>query len=329
MIVCYTVGHYAGVLVSDTSNLYPYVGYLQRVLTCSPLEKAHTLQEEFYWPNDTQDTFTTADAGFNKRYELTKQSKEFTMIGTPVSNLTTQNRYIPGGTQIRLVFRRSQPEFCLDSATTSLDDFTGVPFGYQITAATFLAFKRPMTNRILDIHKELSAKGPYLYPVTEMQCRTFVIPETVSSHSVTVLNGKIPRMVIVGLVDQDAFHGVLNKSPTNFKDFDLKEVTFSLNSETLDTRTIPLSFSQTTTTTTGATTGTTTGATTSTTTGTTTATTVTTTSGTDSYFQALRNLRKCAANQLLGNGIDVNSFRKGTVLQRKFTILFYLLRFWF
>ena len=280
-----------GTLVSDTSNLYPFIGVLTRELTCNPLEKKHTLQEELYYRNETQDTFTTADKGFNERYELSKQSKPFTMVGQIVSNLTTQTRYIVGGTQIRIVLRRSQPEFCLDSATTSLDGFTGVPFRYDILDATFFAYKKPMTDEVLSLHRTLSKEGPYLYPCTEMQCRTFVIPETVSSHSVTVLNGKIPRLVIIGLVDQDAFHGTLNKSPMNFKDFDLKEVTFSLNSETLDVRTIPLSFSKTTTTA-----GT------------------TTTSGTDSYLRALRNLRKCAANQLLGNGIDVKSFKKGTVL---------------
>ena len=266
--------------------MYPYVGYLQRVLTSSPLEKAHNLQEEFYYPNVTQDTYTTGttgDPGFNKRWEMAKESKEFSMVGQIVSNITNQNRYLVGGNQLRIILRRSQPEFCLDSATKTLDTYTGVPWKYDIINAVFFACKRPMTPKILDMHKSLSAKGPYLYPVTEMQGRTIVIPSGVSSHSSdTFINGKIPRMLVLGIVSQTAFHGALDKSPFNFQNWDLKEVTFSLNSETLDTRVIPLSFSKNN-------------------------------SGTDNYLQALRNLRKCAANQLLGNGIDNDSFNRGIV----------------
>jgi hypothetical protein len=87
----------------------------------------------------------------------------------------------------------------------------------------------------------------------------------------------------LGIVGSSAFHGALNKSPFNFKDWDLTEVTFSLNSETLDTRTFPLSFSQSNV-------------------------------GIDNFLQALRTLRKCAANEALGNGIDANNFRKGMTL---------------
>ena len=276
----------SGTLLSDTSNLYPYTGYLQRVLTCSPLEKQHSLQEEFYFPNATPDTYTagtTGDPGFNKRYELSKESKEFSMLGQIVSNITTQSRYIVGGNQLRIILRRSQPEFCLDSATKTIDTITGVPWKYDITSAVFFACKRPMTPKILEMHRSLSASSPYMYPVTEMQGRAIVIPSGITSHnSDTIINGKIPRMLVLGIVSQTAFHGSLDKSPFNFQNWDLKEVTFSLNSETLDTRVIPLSFSKNN-------------------------------SGTDSYLQALRSLRKCAANPLLGNGIDVDSYNKGIV----------------
>ena len=205
------------------------------------------------------------------------------MVGQIVSNITTQNRYVVGGQQLRIILRRSQPEFCLDSATKTIDTYTGVPWKFDITSAVFFACKRQMAPKILDLHRSMSARSPYMYPVTEMQSRTIGIPSGVSSHSSeAIINGKIPRMLVLGIISQTAFHGALDKSPFNFQNWDLKEVTFSLNSETLDTRVIPLSFSKNN-------------------------------SGTDDYLQALRNLRKCAANQLLGNGIDKNSFKSGIV----------------
>jgi len=273
-----------GVLVSDSSNGYEYISYLQRLLTSSPLEKENLLRDELWYPDASPEAFEAdKNDGFKKRYELAKNSKEFCMLGQIVSNITTQPRYLPGGTEIRFVLRRSQPEFCLDSKETEKTGFTGVPWRYEITNAVYFACKKPVIPQILHMHQDQANRGQYKFPCTELQVRSLVIPQGVSSHSSdTIINGRIPRMVVVGLVSSKGYHGVLDKSPFNFVSKDLTEISFSLNSETLDTRTIPLSFSRSN-------------------------------SGTDNFLLALRNLRKCAANQLLGNAVNRDNFTSGNI----------------
>ena len=273
-------------LVSDSSNMYPYIGYLQRLLTTSPIDKKHFLQEEFYFPNtgNPEEYDKEKDSGFKQRYQMAQNSKAFTMLGQLVGNITTQTRYLVGGTTMKIVLRRSQPEFCIDCKETTIEPYSGVPYKFEILEAKYMACKRPISQAVLDLHRMTQQHEPYKYPSSEIVCKSISLPSGISSfNSDTIINGKIPKMLILGLVGSTGFHGTLNKSPFNFKDYDLTEVTFSLNSETLDTRTIPLSFSQNS-------------------------------SGVDNFWQALRNLRKCAANESLGNGIDADNFRKGMTL---------------
>jgi len=139
-----------GSLVFDSGNFYPHIAYLNRLLSTSPEQKLNQMRDEFFYPNTVADVFRITDAGFNSRYEQTKNSQQFVMCGQLQANLLTQPRYLPAGTTIRLVIRRSLPEFCLESETTSKDGYNGCPYKVDITEAIYFASRKIVSPQVLE-----------------------------------------------------------------------------------------------------------------------------------------------------------------------------------
>ena len=234
-----------GVLVYDANNNYATAAYVQRLLSTSAVEKDGKLQMEFWHPNTKQNEFLSSenDPGFKKRLALTTESNEFSMLMQPLVNIFTQPRYFPEGTEVRIVFRRSQPRFCLNSDET--DTNSTCPFRYDITKAVFYTSRKVVAPFIVDNIKQKLADGETLkYPTIETQVKRFSIGTGLSSITTdSIVMGKIPRVMVLGLVDSAAFNGKLSESAFNFENNGLMEVSVTWNGDTMEHRVIPLSFS--------------------------------------------------------------------------------------
>ena len=274
------------VLVFDSNNNYAMTAYIQRLLSSSESDKSNRLRAEFWWPNDEVNKFTKTenDAGFMKRFTLTTSSKTFTMLTHLVANIFTQPRWFPSETEVRIVLWRSQPRFCLDSETT---DTTGTcPCRYDITRAVFYTARKVVSPFIIKNHRKmLNANNTMKYPTVETQVKSFAIASGLSSTILdSVVIGKIPKLIILGLVASDAYNGKLASSAFNFEHNNLSDVSVTWNGDTMEHRSIPMSFSKT-------------GSTTE-----------------DDYLVALQTLNKTVAIGALSNGINVENFPKGNTL---------------
>ena len=59
-----------------------------------------------------------------------------------------------------------------------------------------------------------------LYPITRTRCREFTIPAGLSSASTpNIINGVLPRQIIIGMVRSDALNGEYTLNPFNFQHF--------------------------------------------------------------------------------------------------------------
>ena len=274
--------------VYDSSGMYPYIGVMNRMLTMNPIEKGSSLKDEFYYPNVVPDTFDTkTDAGFNDRYTRSKNSKPFVVWGQLVGSILSQKRYLPPGTSIRLVLRRSLPEFHLDCKTTTKEGVNGCPYKIDIVSAEYFSSHKLVSPQVMDFHKKQMFQNHLTlkYPLNDYSVRTFSVAKgltTASSDSIVM--GRLPRFLVVGQVSQTAFTGALDQSPFNFKTKDLKELTVTWNDQIIENRIFPFSFQQTT------------------------AKAVT---GYDQFILALKGIRKTAASETLLNGIDRDNFTSG------------------
>ncbi|CAG7784858.1 unnamed protein product, partial [Allacma fusca] len=233
-----------GQLVSDSGNYYSQIAYLQRLLASSPNEKQGKLLNEFYYPDEKPEAYSASDPGFAQRYEKTKKSQSFTMIGQLVANIFNQPRFLPAGTEIRILLRRNLPELCLTAAYDTKTGFNGCPYSYQITNATFFASKKVISKPIVDAHRhQLSLGRTFKYPTTEVELKTFTIAQGLTSITTdSVVIGKIPRILVVGLVSSTSFLGKLSKSPFNYVDKNICELGFTWNGETVEHRVFPFNF---------------------------------------------------------------------------------------
>ena len=275
-------------LVSDSSNLYPYVGYMHRLLTTPQTLKDTKLKNEFWIPDATPDSYAdSTNAGYVKRKTRAAVSKPFSMLGVPASGIFTQEKWFPPMTTIRLVLRRSSPEFCLNRPTlTHGDPPADINYKIEIDEAVFLVARKPINYKIMErLHRMYDNGETYKYILNDAQVKVFNIPSGLSScTSEAILLGKVPKQIIIGLVKSAAINGDLRYSPMNFQPYHLKEVCVNWAADSIEQRIIPLSFSGTGTT------------------------------AQDSFLLALSSLEKTAANPLLGNGLSVDNYKNGNVL---------------
>lgn len=275
-----------GTLITDFSNRYHIASYLRTHLSASPLEKEHDLLDVLYIPNTIAEDFKLEDSGFKIRYTLAKESAEFSMLGKVNAPIFNQGKFLPGESDIRLVFKRNRPELALDAASDERSGYNGVPFRVDITSATLFIKRQAISQAIVDKHRDyLKADKSLLYPVTEDVVSDFVIPSGVTSHNIeNLITGKLPLSITFGLVSSTGYLGKLTKSFFNFQPFDLSQVCMTVNQDTVQFKILPLSFK-------------------------------TETSGSyNNYLLALQTLRRAAGNTLLGNGIDQKAYTNGNVL---------------
>ena len=104
-----------GKLVFDSSNAYSIGAYINRLLTTPQAIKDTRLRTEFWYPNETPDEYGDTTPGYATRYEKTKLSQQFSLLGQLVNGLFKKNRFFVPQTEIRIVLRRNPANFCLDN----------------------------------------------------------------------------------------------------------------------------------------------------------------------------------------------------------------------
>lgn len=275
-------------LISDSCNLYPYCSYIHKLVTLPQAIKDSELENEIWYPDTTVDSYVAANTGYKARKELIAGSKPFTMVGRLSGGIFNQIRWLPSGTTVRITLRRSEPEFCLVRPTLTHGTGGGqynVAYKIEIDEPMCLVSRKPLNPTIMTRLSNLYDKGESLkFVLDEPQIRLFNVPDGVNSINCdSLILGRIPKYIIVGLVKSDALNGSLLLSPFNFSDFNVKELTVNWNADTVQQRVIPLSFSGNGTT-------------------------------PDNYLMGLISVQKLAADKMQGNGLKVSNYKNGNVL---------------
>jgi len=273
-----------GQLIYDASNAYSHVAYIQRLLTKSKLEKETSLRSELWYANAEPDAYTTTSEGFKQRYDLSSNSKQFSLLGQLAASLFCQPRWLPSGSELRVVLRRNQPEYCLDSAKDiNATDNTKIKYIYEIDRAVFLVARKAVSPKIIDNHRQLlSQNNTFKYPLNDAYVKSFSIAKGLTSVTTdAILIGRIPKILVIGLVSSTAISGNLTKSPMNFAHYNLSEIAINWNADTIENRQVSLNFKTTSNT------------------------------ASDDFLVGLNTLRKAVGNQFLMNGLSRDNYTKG------------------
>ena len=203
-----------GSLVTQSNNNYPYRAYIENLLSFGQEAKKSQLSA-LLWHRNTSEHFDTRGAtnlGYTKRKALAEESKEMDMMGKLHLDLFFQNRYLLNGVEVRLRLIRSNDLFCLHGNANQADNKV------SLKEVTLFVRKVKPNPAVQLAHVKALQHGTAKYPLRRLEVKSFTVPT--GNRSITKENlflGQLPTRMVVGVVDNDAYNGVITKSPFNFK----------------------------------------------------------------------------------------------------------------
>ena len=168
------------------------------------------------WLEDTADHFGTLgadNAGYTKRKALTANSSEVDMMGKLHLDMCFQQRHLISGVDVKLRLIRANDTFCLvgdGQCKVKLKD-----------VEVFCRKVRP-SDALQLAHIKALQKSTAKYPLRRVEVKSFTLPRgNLSWTKESVFLGQLPKRLIVGFVDNDAYNGSFQKKNFNLKHYNI------------------------------------------------------------------------------------------------------------
>lgn len=219
-----------GELVTSSNNTYPYVAYIQTLLSYGEEAKKSQLQASLWYVDEagkfdhTDPAQADVNNGFKRRAQYTAKSKVFDMIGRPHLDLCHQSRYLPNGIDLKFRFNRAKKDFLLMS-----DAGTQI---CKITRALLLVRKVKLNPAVLNAHAKTFDTTTAKYPIRRTEVKTFTV--LAGSRNVkrdNIFLGQLPRRVVVGMVSNEAYVGASKKNPFKLDHNKLNSISLEANGQ--------------------------------------------------------------------------------------------------
>ena len=236
-----------GKQVTQATGTYAYRAYLETLLNYGPAAKRSQLTAAMFY-KDTSTKMDTADPtlagdhanvnlGLKKRYEFSKESGIIEMAGPIFCDVFMSERLLLSYVDLKILMNRNVDEFCLMASEADAD------YRVKLTKV-YLKIRKVKVNPSISIAHELALKkGPAIYPVRRVECKSFIIPAgNPSLRKDNLYNGLVPKTIIFGMVDSAAFNGAYKKNPFNFQNFTISFLAISVNGEEVPFKPLQLSY---------------------------------------------------------------------------------------
>ncbi len=224
-----------GKLVHDSGDKYAYRAFLETELNYNPSAKKSHLQAALYANDNKFDT--EENSGFKQRVSYFKDETIVEVTAPLHIDLFLQDRFLLNYTDVRLELNRNPDSFVLESpggatnAHLSVKQMKFYVRKAEILDSTGLAIERVLNNN--------TAK----YPVRRVTMMNLHVASTSQSTPLnTLFSGQLPRRIIFGCVDADAYRGNVKKWPFNFKSYSINEVKVVCGGTTFPAHPLKLDF---------------------------------------------------------------------------------------
>ncbi|GBM41471.1 hypothetical protein AVEN_130937-1 [Araneus ventricosus] len=157
--------------------------------------------------------YKDSDNGLEKRSRFFTSSATVDMIGGLHSDLFHQERLLLNLVDLKIKLIRSQLEFCLQGEE-----------GHKAVLEKISLFVRKIcvSPGVILGHVKALEKETTKYTIYRVLCKVYSVPQgSMSMVQDNIFVGQMPKRIIVGCIENDAFHGTLQKSPYDFKHFDM------------------------------------------------------------------------------------------------------------
>ena len=232
--------------VTQATGTYAYRTYLETLLNDGPAAKESQLTAAMLY-KDTAGKMDVADLtiavaananhGLKKRYAFNQESGVIEMAGPLFCDVFKSERLLPSFVDLKVILNRNVNAFCI------MSDIDGAAHKVKLTEA-YLKIRKVKVSPSVSIAYELALKkGPAIYPVRRVECKTFIIPAgNPSLRKDNLYNGLVPKTFVLGIVDSAAFNGDYEKNPDNFKTYTTSFIGITVNGEEVPFKPLQLSY---------------------------------------------------------------------------------------
>ena len=235
-----------GVLVTTSTNTYPYRAYIETLLNYGRDAKATQLALSMFYSSVSGGKFDLAgeidDKGLRKRMDAIKRSRTLDMVGRIHADLFTQEKFLINGVDMRLRFVRSKDAFALIAKPTQAD---GVIPKYRIKiqhASLFLRRARVNPAIQLAIAKSIQVSS-CKYNIKRIITQVVSAPQgNFNIIKDNLFVNQRPTRLVVALVDSSAFNGNYSQSPFEFKHYKINSLALYLDGQQIPTKALKPDF---------------------------------------------------------------------------------------
>ena len=225
--------HIGETLVEGGDHMFPYKAYLTQLFSHNKASKGTQLLASGWYP-DLAGKFEDAagnTTGFVKRVALTKGSALVQLCGPLPLDFFMQNKYLLHNTDLKLKLSRAQPEFQVKIRTGVLANKSTAVRVQIESAKLFVRQVKPINSYLAQVSTNLLAQNA-VYPIQHTEMMTYTIGKDTQSYNKTPLfNGRVPKAMFVGLVENSAYNGNYLKEPFNFQHFNCNNISLFQNSK--------------------------------------------------------------------------------------------------
>ena len=234
-------------LISPSTNTYPYRAMLETLLSYGEEAKTSQLSMSLFYkdtPGKMDSVNPVADdadanLGLKARYAFTKSSNTVDMMGPIHSDIFFQERLLLNGVNLRIRLNRTKNAFCLVSSAVNPQ------FKVIITQAILYVRKVKVAPAISLGHAAALKQATAKYPLRRIECKVLSIPRGFPTFTPdNIFLGQIPKRIVLGLVDTEAYKGSYATNPFDFKHHNLTQVGVYVDGEQIPRKPLFLKFDE-------------------------------------------------------------------------------------
>ena len=176
------------------------------------------------------------NVGLQNRFKYTKLSKEFDMIGVPLCDIFSLDRYLLNGVAVKIVMSQTKNSFRLMRTGTE-------NYKVLLTDMVLKVCKVLPSPGIITAHSQMLATKTAIYPFMRADIKTFAIAQgSYSVHLDDVYQGQVPSRLVCGFVKSEAFSGSYTLNPFNFQNVEIESIICKADNQSVPSEGIKTDF---------------------------------------------------------------------------------------
>ena len=226
-------------LVYDSGPNYAYRCMMEALLNYPEDTKNTILRAGGYWTQDWDKWNTSTSVGYAHRAALAKGSKNFQVMAGLHADCFSNNRLLPSNLPMRLELYRNPNEFSVDC----LMDPPNEKHKLKVIDLVWVVKQVKLIDSIAASIEATLERHVAKYPVRRTECKDFNLPQGVNSvNHLQVVQGQIPRRIVLGMVEPEAFSGAYGKFAFHFGHFDVSQLQLDVSGVSVPSEPLQVDF---------------------------------------------------------------------------------------